>query len=305
MLQYHMGWLDTRLKPSKGQAGKRLRPILCLLACEAAGGVIEPCLPAAAGIETLHNFSLLHDDIEDRSETRRGRPTVWKLWGEPQAINAGDGMFALAHLALARVVDRGVPAGRTLAAMRIFDETCVALTQGQHLDIDFEERLDVTMDAYMTMIEGKTAALFAASLHLGAFLTGVKAPTAESYRDIGHHLGLAFQIQDDVLGIWGDAAVTGKSASSDIETRKKTLPVVYGLERSSELRELYEQEAIGGAQVNEVVSILDELGAQDMAEALAQHHHQMALAALRRSGASGEAAEAIRELAQSLLGRTT
>jgi geranylgeranyl diphosphate synthase type I len=188
--------------------------------------------------------------------------------------------------------------------MRIFGETCVALTQGQHLDIDFEQHLDVTMDAYMAMIEGKTAALFATSLHLGAFLTGVEATTATSYRDVGRHLGLAFQIQDDVLGIWGDAAVTGKSASSDIETRKKTLPVVYGLERSAKLRELYAQKGTGDTQVDEVVSILDELGAREMTEASAQGHHQMALAALQRSGASGEAAEAIKELAQSLLGRT-
>jgi geranylgeranyl diphosphate synthase type I len=118
MLHYHMGWCDDELHPIQGQAGKRVRPVLCLLANEAAGGSHEQALPAAAGIETLHNFSLLHDDIEDNSDTRRGRPTVWKLWGRPQAINAGDGMFALAHLAFGRLPERGVPVERAFAAWR-------------------------------------------------------------------------------------------------------------------------------------------------------------------------------------------
>ena len=119
MLHYHMGWLDDELRPRQGQAGKRVRPVLCLLACEAAGGAIEQALPAAAGIEILHNFSLLHDDIEDNSATRRGRPTVWKLWGRPQAINAGDGMFALAHLAFSHLTERGVPARRAFALRQV------------------------------------------------------------------------------------------------------------------------------------------------------------------------------------------
>jgi geranylgeranyl diphosphate synthase type I len=305
MLHYHMGWLDADLRPHQGSSGKRVRPVLCLLACEAAGGAIEPCMPAAAGVEALHNFSLLHDDIQDGSATRRGRPTVWKLWGKGQAINAGDGMFALAHLALTRLTDRRVPAERALAAVQVFDQTCLALTHGQHLDMCFEGRLDVSVEEYLTMIRGKTAALFATSVHLGALVAGAERSAAAHYRDFGEHLGLAFQIRDDILGIWGDKEVTGKSTSSDIETRKKTLPVVYGLERSAELQHLYGAKSMTPAEVPRVVHILSEVGARHNAETLAMHHHREAMHALKQSGAEGEAAAALRELATALLTRVS
>jgi geranylgeranyl diphosphate synthase type I len=305
MVGYHMGWLDVELRPVTEHAGKRVRPVLCLLACEAAGGTLEQALPAAAGIETLHNFSLLHDDIEDNSDVRRGRPTVWKLWGESQAINSGDGMFALAHLAFSRLPTRGVPIKRAFTALRVFDETCLKLTHGQHLDMRFEERLDVTVEDYMAMISGKTAALIAASTYLGAFLAGVDETTAGHYRDFGHHLGLAFQVQDDILGIWGDASVTGKSTSSDIETRKKTLPVVYGLAKSPALRQVYAGNSISGDQVAWVIQTLDELGARQVVEAMMLEQHQKTMAALHRSGASGEAGQALKDLATGLLNRVS
>jgi geranylgeranyl diphosphate synthase type I len=317
MMHYHMGWLDENLLPTERQAGKRVRPLLCLLACAAAGGQTAQAMPAAAGIETLHNFSLLHDDIEDRSDTRRGRATAWKLWGVPQAINTGDGMFALAHLAFARLPQRGVPVERAFAALSIFEQTCLALTHGQYLDIGFEDRLDVTVGDYLTMIEGKTAALVATSTHLGALLAAADAETVAHYRAFGRHLGLAFQIRDDILGIWGDASATGKSTSADIETRKKTLPVVYGLERSQELRRLYATELIPPEQVAGVAQMLEDLGARKMAEALAAERHRKALAELDQaladqspvSPASQEsthtAGQALRELATSLLNRVS
>lgn len=305
MLHYHLGWLDADMRPAQGRAGKRVRPILCLLACEAAGGAAEHALPAAVGIEALHNFSLLHDDIEDKSDTRRGRPTVWKLWGLPQAINAGDGLFALAHLAFTRLPERGVRVERAFAALHTFDQTCLALTHGQHLDMRFEDRLDVTVDEYMTMIEGKTAILIATSPHLGALLAGADQDTAQHYRDFGLHLGLTFQVRDDILGIWGDKGITGKSTSTDIETRKKTLPVVYGLQHSPALRRLYADGRIPSDQVAWVIQILDELGARQMAEAVANEHHQKAMDALEQSRAGGEAGQALRELATDLLTRVS
>ena len=304
MLHYHMGWVDANLCPIEGHAGKRVRPILCLLACEAAGGSIEQSLPAAAGVEALHNFSLLHDDIEDSSETRRGRPTVWKIWGQSQAINAGDGLFSLAHLAFTRLPQRGVSIDRTVSAMRVFAETCLALTHGQHLDMRYEDRLDVTVAEYLTMIEGKTAALVASSSYLGAYLGGADEITAGYYREFGRHLGLAFQVQDDILGIWGDSGITGKSISSDIETRKKTLPVVYGLERLPALRQLYAIGAVPQDQVAWVAELLDGLGAQRMAQAMANEHHAQAMHALEQSGAHGVAEKALRELASNLLTRS-
>ncbi len=305
MMHYHMGWVDEQLDPIVGQAGKRVRPILCLLACEGVGGDPQKVLPAAAGIEILHNFSLIHDDVEDNSQTRRGRPTVWALWGEPQAINAGDGLFALAYLAFCQLPARGMASDKALAAIQVFGETCMALTQGQFLDMTFEGRLDVTTDHYLKMIEGKTATLIATATYLGAFLGGANPTTAQAYRAFGRHLGLVFQIQDDILGIWGDADVLGKSTSSDIETRKNTLPVVYGLERSQRLRQLYAQGEFAPETVNQVVQILQDVGARQAAKELAQFHHQESLRALERAAPIGPAEAALRELANSLLDRVS
>ena len=277
MMHYHMGWLDTELQPaSVAGNGKRIRPLLCLLSCQAAaaqgagergsGGAGEnlsplpPCppapllapsaasgqawqqaLPAAAAIELLHNFSLIHDDIEDASPSRRGRDTLWKIWGVAQAINSGDAMFALSHLALNGLVDGGVDAAVVVHALRRFDETCVRLTQGQHADMDFESRDEVSVAEYMEMITGKTAVLLSLCAELGALIGGASGAVVEHYAAFGRDLGLAFQVKDDILGIWGDEARIGKSAATDIATRKKTLPVLYALSRSPALRRLYRQ----------------------------------------------------------------
>ena len=308
MIHYHMGWLDADMHPTDGRAGKRIRPLLCLLTCSAAGGNYEQALPAAAAIETLHNFSLLHDDIEDDSDTRRGRPTVWKLWGVPQAINTGDGMFALAHLALIRLPQRGVSPDRTLTAMQLFDQTCLTLTHGQFLDMEFEHRLDVSVNEYLTMIEAKTAALIATSTHLGALLAGADGPTCAHWRAFGRHLGLTFQIRDDILGIWGDAETIGKSTATDILTRKKTLPVVYGLTRSPQLRAWYAAPIMPPDRVPRVAQELAAVGARQMAAELAAEHHQHALEALERAlpaaGAASPAGQALQELATALLSRS-
>lgn len=300
MMCYHLGWADERFTPAhaSGNAGKRIRPMLCLLACQSAQGDALQAVPAAAAIELLHNFSLIHDDIEDNSPTRRGRPSVWALWGVPQAINSGDGMYSIAHLAVGRLSRRGVPAERVLAVRAIFDQACLALTHGQYLDLSFESRERVSVDEYVDMISGKTSALIGAAAAIGSALAGSEAVAL--YKTFGRELGLAFQIQDDVLGIWGDEALTGKSAESDIATRKKTLPVVYALERSEKLRALY---AAPEVDVPAAVAALDAAGARAFAEQAARQHHQRALKALCASGASGDAGQALFELAKSLLAR--
>lgn len=286
MLRYHMGWLDQHFRPIRGNRGKRLRPQLCLLAAAAVGGRIEQAMPAAAAVELLHNFSLVHDDIEDGSPARRHRSTVWLLWGKPQAINVGDALFTLARTALYGLSDQGLSTTQVLAACQLFDRTCVRLTEGQYLDMAFEARLDVTVDDYMVMISGKTAALISASLEMGALVGGADVQVRERLAAFGHELGLAFQIQDDVLGIWGDEALTGKSAQSDILTRKKSLPVVYGLEHATvgpQLRDLYKR-PLDPAEVPEVLALLEEADAHTYAISLVQQAHNKALAALQASG---------------------
>jgi geranylgeranyl diphosphate synthase type I len=304
MLHYHLGWADAEFRPALAKSGKRVRPLLCLLACAACGGDWEQALPAGAAIELLHNFSLIHDDIEDRDETRRGRPTVWALWGQAQGINAGDGLYALSQLALVRLSERDVPAGTVVAAIDLFNRTCLALTGGQYLDIGFEERDAVSVAEYLAMVEGKTAALIGCACEMGALVAAAPAPRREHLRAFGHHLGMAFQMQDDVLGIWGDPSATGKPVGSDIARRKKSLPIVHGLERSSDLRAVLAQETLSEADVASATRLLEEAESRAYTEELAQEHHTQALTALEEADLHGPATQALHEMAQALLGRS-
>jgi len=303
MMQYHMGWLDEHLQPVEAARGKRLRPLLCLLACEAVGGQAEWALPAAAAIELLHNFSLIHDDIEDDSETRRHRTTVWKLWGIAHGINSGDGMFAKAIRLLGQLQERSVGLERALNAQCIFAETCVELTEGQYLDMAFESHMDVDLEGYLEMIRGKSAALIACSVRIGALLGGAEDSVVLAYHQFGENLGLAFQVVDDILGIWGSEKRTGKSACADILTRKKTLPVVYALGDGG-LRALYAKKTLTEQDVERVVRILETHGAREFAEGLAGEYSERAMDSLAQAGPETPARKAMRDLASSLLTRT-
>jgi geranylgeranyl diphosphate synthase, type I len=298
MLHYHLGWVDADFQPARSDSGKHIRPILTLLCCEASGGEWQTALPAAAAIELLHNFSLIHDDIEDGDPVRRGRPTLWKVWGNAQAINAGDALYTMAHTTLNGLTEYRVPAERVLAARQRFDRACIVLTQGQHLDLGFESRSSVTEAEYSRMINGKTAALIEAACGLGALVNG--SDLVSHYEDFGRELGLAFQIQDDLLGIWGDPQITGKPAGNDLRNHKKSLPVAYGLDRSEELRRLYAQSEVNVAAA---MAELDRLDAREYAEQLAVRHQRQALSALEATSRKNAATETLRELAAQLLNR--
>ena len=303
ILQYHLGWIDAAFDPCQTQAGKQVRPMLCLLACEASGGDWEQALPAGASVELLHNFSLVHDDIEDRDETRRGRPTLWTIWGESHGINAGDTLFALTQLAMLRLSERNVPAATVVTAMRLLNDVSVTLTSGQHLDIGFENRSKVPVADYLVMIEGKTAALLACSCELGALVAAAPDARREHLCAFGHHLGLAFQMRDDILGIWGDPAITGKPVGADVARRKKSLPILHGLEHSAELGAVLAQETLSDADVHHATELLGETNSREYAEQLAREHHNQALGAMEQANLQDPAAQALYELAQMLLGR--
>jgi geranylgeranyl diphosphate synthase type I len=285
MLQYHMGWVDTHFVPSVLPAGKRLRPILCLLACAEVGGQAGDALPAAAAIEILHNFSLVHDDIEDGDEARRHRPTVWKLWGVPQAINAGDGMFALAFAAMQRLSSCGVAPPVVLAALDVFTRTCVALTEGQYLDMSFERRNQVSVEEYRRMIAGKTAALVGASIAIGAQIGGASPNQVQALQRFGQEIGLAFQIQDDVLGIWGDPAVTGKAAGNDVLRKKKSLPMLHALnhpQAGAQFGALLADE-VDQSQLSTALALLEWAGSREYALATAETHYAAGMASLEEA----------------------
>lgn len=301
MLRYHLGWVDACGQPAGGASGKRVRPILLLLCAEAAGGDPATAMPAAAAVELLHNFSLIHDDIQDESPTRRGRPTVWAIWGVANALNAGDAMYTLAYMALHGLA---IPAARALEAWRLFTETCLALTLGQHMDLAFEAQATVSLDDYLKMIGGKSAALIALSAQLGALTAGASAERQAHYAAFGRNLGLAFQIRDDILGIWGEQAATGKSSQTDIATRKKSLPVIYALERSERLRALYARpDPFTPEDVAEATRLIEATGARRYAENQEHTAHRVALDALQAAQPAPGPGAMLRAFADRLLGR--
>jgi geranylgeranyl diphosphate synthase, type I len=307
MQQYHQGWLDRDLRPTAADSGKRIRPTLCLLCCEAAGGDYRTALPLAAAIELEHSFSLVHDDIEDRSPLRRHRETVWAVWGEPQAINVGDALFSAAHSALYDL-RRSLSAGLVLHLALGFEDVCTRLCEGQYLDMAFERETDVSLERYSRMIERKTAALISFAAWGGAAVAGADATVVAIYREMGHELGMAFQVQDDILGIWGDEKVTGKSAASDIETAKKTLPYLYALsslpaEDAGELRALYARDGRDGSAVAGARALIEQSGARERCADLVAGHHSRARALLAQTQALAGPAEALSELLDALSGR--
>lgn len=301
MVRYHLG-LDR-----EGPRGKRLRPLLGLLAYQSIAGEHERALPGAAAVELGHNFSLVHDDIEDRDTERRHRAALWTVAGIPQAINTGDTLFTLSRIALHRLTDLGFSDARVLALMRLYDETCLALCEGQFLDIWTSEHDEpMSVDAYYDMIGRKTAALIAASVQAGAMLATEDAAIIGAYRGFGYSLGLAFQLNDDLLGIWGDEQSTGKEPS-DIAKRKKTMPVIYALERSGQddrhrLLAIVRKSAPDVGDITEARAILERSGARSYTRAQAQSHRDEALALLQGSGiVDGEAMERLRAVVVSAI----
>lgn len=309
MFHYHLGWVDQDLKPVEASAGKRLRPLFTLLSCRAAGGNPNQALPAAVAVELVHNFSLIHDDIEDDSATRRGRATVWAIWGEPQAINAGDAMFTIARNALLELASQGVPLESVIAAADRLDRTCLTLCRGQYLDMSFENTLNVDLPAYLEMIEAKTAALLACSGYLGGLIATNDPAAAETFWQLGRALGLAFQVQDDLLGIWGEESVTGKPAADDLRRRKKTLPVIFALSNnadpalSARFRELYSAVKSTEAEIAEAIAILEQIGAKTYAEEKARDYIEQAKAALQSIDSPLKNKLALQEMAQFLIER--
>ncbi len=301
MLMYHMGWQVDADHP--GSQGKKIRPFLALLSTGAFQGDLEMAMPGAMAVEFLHNFTLIHDDIEDNSPLRHNRPTLWRKWGIAQAINAGDALFSIAQLSILSLNQTCGDTAALKAAQRM-NEVCLHLTRGQYLDISFEEADHVSIDAYLDMVKGKTAALIAFAMELGGILTDQDEETLAALSAFGENLGLAFQIQDDDLGVWGNPAVTGKSAASDLIARKKTLPILYGLSHCKPFRAHWAQETITPEDARLMADILDGCGAQDYVRGRSRAYTRKAFDILKNLFPdNNEHAAAISQLAEVLLKR--
>lgn len=302
LLTYHMGW--TGEKVNDYSKGKRIRPLLLLLCsvCGINNFDWHHALPGAAAIELIHNFSLIHDDIEDGSDKRRNRPTVWKKWGVPQGINAGDALFALSNLAATDLIINN-PSEAVVKISRILHQTCLNLTCGQYLDMFFENIYTVTLDDYWKMIAYKTSSLISASTEIGSILAGVDEDQQEVFRQFGHFLGLAFQIKDDILGIWGNEDKTGKSSANDLISHKKSLPVLFGLQKNGLFAKRWLQGQITKDEISEIAQQLTIEGGLFYAEEIADRMSDMAKKFLMIMSPPGVAGEALYSLSEQLLKR--
>jgi geranylgeranyl diphosphate synthase type I len=305
MVAYHLGWRDTDLAELAVPApsGKKLRPAIALLVSEAVCGSIEPARAAAVALELVHNFSLVHDDIQDRSHLRRHRPTLWSLWGMAQGINAGDALFALAQLALMRQQK-----GPTAAMSVALNTACLRLVEGQFLDLQMQQaRVLPALELYEAMITRKTGALFEAAGRLGAMAAGAAEEIQRHYASYGLHLGVAFQEQDDILGVWGSASETGKPDAADVIARKKGLPAVLALSRPDVPAWLISayttDEDMPRAKAEHVIEHFDMLGLRGQAERRVAERYGAALTALEEAGGREPARSHLAAICESLVSR--
>lgn len=310
IVDYQFGW---DLGPDQDDlyrkvSGKKARPVLMALVAQALRGDYHPVLAAGTALEFVHNFTLIHDDVMDHSPERRHRPAVWTQWGSWQAINAGDGLYALAILASTRLITQGIAPDKVVRVIQILSQACMWTAEGQILDMDFENRERVSTDDYITMITHKSGKLIEAAAKIGALLSTDDEPVIEAYGRFARHLGIAFQIRDDYLGAWGDEAKTGKSATSDIREKKKAYPVLAAYECAAKsdraaLRALYDQPTLSDEDVQAVLAIMERAGAKERTDQIARQYYTLALNDLAMTGVENEAQDAIREFAAFLVER--
>ena len=290
ILRYHVGLCDEKGREEKA-LGKMLRPSLLLFIAQELGGDVERALPAAISLELVHNFSLIHDDIQDHDEIRRGRSTVWKLIGVAQAINAGDLMYSLA-------IKHALLSGPSAAGSII--DAATAMIEGQALDLAFEDRW-VDTESYISMIDKKTGALIRCAFSTAGIISGADDDTLDVLASLGRDLGRAFQITDDLLGVWGNGDVTGKPRGSDIRRKKKSFPVALTMQRADEegrtlLKRVYAQDEITDNDVARVVALMVRLDVRKSGEEAVEEHLKQASASLEYLPLSKEGKGMMHEL---------
>jgi len=284
--------------------GKRLRPVMALMACNLFSDKIDNAVLPATGLEVFHNFTLVHDDIMDQAPVRRNFATVHSKWDINQAILSGDVMAFIANECILHT-----PSHCLLRVFRIFNNTATAVCTGQQLDMDYEKAALITHEEYLRMIELKTAVLVAASLRIGAIIGGAEDKDSDMLGEFGRCLGLAFQIQDDMLDIWGNTKIFGKTAGGDIAANKKTFPLVKAMETASgnQLKQLQKLFSMNDpdhrGKVSEVISIFNRLGIKEITEALANDYIEKAFGLLSKVNVDNERKNELENLARSLIGR--
>ena len=281
--------------------GKRVRPVLTLMACEAMGGNMERALDAALGLELFHNFTLLHDDVMDNADVRRGKPTVHFQWNDNTAILSGDTMLTIATQYIARTANWQV--------MDLFNRTAIEIYEGQQWDMDYEHRIDVSVDEYINMIRLKTSVLLGCALKMGALIADASAEDADKLYEAGVNMGLAFQLRDDMLDVWGNPETFGKEIGGDIMNNKKTYLLINAIrlaqgDDADELRHwLNDPYATRDNKVAGVTALYERLGVREMIEEAIAHYNDLAIAAFNQVSISDEDKQAFVTLSNRLAGR--
>ena len=329
---YHFGWTDAHGRPTKaGSGGKGIRSALAVLSAEAAGAPAEAGVPGAVAVDLIHNFSLLHDDIIDDDAERRHRPAVWAVFSQGEAIIVGDALHALAFdvllggmaagtgSAAEEAGGAGSAAGGTaeandaatdasaVAAARLASATA-AMIAGQSRDMAFNERMDITPEQCLDMEADKTGALLGYASSVGAVLAKADAEVIGTLESFGSKLGLAFQAADDLLGIWGDPAVTGKPVGNDLRERKKSFPVVVALSQQTEASEelasiLSQNAALNEAAIARATELVEQAGGKESANAAAHDYLNQALACIQTAPLADQAVEELTHLARFVVAR--
>jgi len=285
--------------------GKRIRPVLMLMAYNLYKDDVDKIYGSAAGIEIFHNYTLLHDDLMDRSDMRRGKPTVHKVWNDNTAILSGDAMFVLAYKYMATCVPEYLK-----DVMTIFTATAQEICEGQQYDVDFEERTDVTEQEYLEMIRLKTAVLLAASLNIGALQAGASDDDSDLLYNFGINLGLAFQLKDDYLDVYGNPTIFGKKIGGDIFCNKKTFMLIKALEyaNATQTQDLkhwmnFSDDVDREEKIKAVVSIYEQIGIKTICENKMNEYYENAMQCLDRVSVCDDNKEQLRSLAQQLMHR--
>lgn len=265
-------------------------------------------MPSAVALEFIHNFSLIHDDIQDRDEIRHNRKTLWAVWGDPKALVAGNVLRVVADECLHQLLDSGLDYDRALAAGTLLTEAYLEMIEGQYLDLQFEGRHDISMSDYLNMISRKTGALIRCSLNLGAVVGAQEQGVGDAFKESGRAMGYVFQIIDDVLGVWGDEETTGKPVGADIRRKKNSYPVVYTMGTANDkdqkmLNEIYEKDELDDSDVDSVLAVMDRLDVKNQAQQEAEKYANVALESLAPVELSREARQEVEDLAHFLLVR--
>ena len=308
LLMYHMGWKDIDGADANLGRGKSLRSSLCLFSCESIGCDVRTAAPAAAAIELIHNFSLIHDDIQDGDIERRHRPTLWSIWGRAMGLLAGNSMRLHADSTMLNSLSSNVPPDRLIQALVKLTSLYLEMIEGQYLDMDFETQQYVRSDQYLHMTSKKTGALLEAAMYLGAYLGGGNTSQVNALSQYGRLLGISFQARDDFLGIWGDPKLTGKPAGSDIRRRKKSLPVIFCMETANPsqraiLDDLYKSEEISTPDVELITKIMDSLGAMEYTQSVVVEKGIEALAHAQQADIKPEALRELNDLIEFMINR--